>query len=111
MHFIEQFSEHKPCFNPQVIHDNNLQQVLDEDGEEHNFSVFLSHIKETNIWWWKSNEAEGKPSDLFWESVNVEAEWCFVQLAPAGTVFTPRFNYRQARHFLVMQIFHRLTLC
>lgn len=50
MHFIEQFSEHKPCFNPQVIHDNNLQQVLDEDGEEHNFSVFLSHIKETNIW-------------------------------------------------------------
>lgn len=47
--FIEQFSEHKPCLN-QVIHYNNRQQVLYEDGKEHNFCVFHFHtLMKTNI--------------------------------------------------------------
>lgn len=82
-------------------------QVLYEDGEEHNFCVFLFHTLKKQIFD-GGNQMKLRVNQ---QTVDVEAEWCIVQLAPAGTVFTPRFNNRQARHFLVMQIFHRLTFC
>lgn len=48
---------------------------------------------------------------IYFGNLDGVAEWCFVHFAPAGTGFTLRFNYKQARCFLVMQIFHHLPFC
>lgn len=48
---------------------------------------------------------------IYFGNMDDAAEWCFVHRAPAGTRFTLRFNYKQARCFLVMRIFHHLPFC